>query len=80
MFTGFGPGFGLGFGGFSTFGLTRFGPGFIPGFGFGGFRPGFGFGNFNGINAVGSAISTQSLINTGTATGINQISTPTAIW
>lgn len=59
--------------------------GFFPGFGFGfgginqniGIVPGFGFG---GINAIGSAISSQSLINTGTATGISQISTPTVIF
>lgn len=43
--------------------------------------PGYaGYSSFNGINAIGSAISNQSLINTGTATGIIQTSTPTVIW
>ncbi len=52
-----------------------------PGFGYP--YPGFGYGGYNSINsinAIGSAISNQRLINTGTATGINQISTPTVIW
>lgn len=39
-----------------------------------------GYNSFNGINAVGSAIATQNLINTGTATGINQIANPSVIW
>lgn len=51
---------------------------FVPYYGWGW---GGSFVNSNfGINAIGSAISNQSLINTGVATGINQISTPTVIW
>lgn len=52
-----------------------------PGFGFGyGAVPGFSYGNYNSVNAIGSAISNQSIVNTGSAIGITQISTPTAIW
>ena len=54
-------------------------PGVGPGFGFGGV-PGFGYGSYTGVNAIGSAISNQSLINTGSAIGITQTSTPTVIW
>lgn len=70
--------FGLGFGGINQ------NIGFFPGFGFGGINqsiglvPGFGFGL--GVNAIGSAISNQSLINTGSAIGVSQISTPTVIF
>jgi|SanBayMetagenome_1026888.scaffolds.fasta_scaffold55061_3 hypothetical protein len=39
-----------------------------------------GYNNINSINAIGSAISNQSLINTGSAIGITQTSTPTVIW
>ena len=31
-------------------------------------------------NIIGSAISNQGFVNTGTAIGVNQISTPTVIW
>ncbi len=31
-------------------------------------------------NIIGSAVSTQDFVNTGTAVGVNQISTPTVIW
>jgi hypothetical protein len=31
-------------------------------------------------NIIGSAVSNQRLVNTGTAIGVNQISTPTVIW
>lgn len=47
-----------------------------PQFGYG--YPGYGYGG--SINAIGSAISNQRLINTGTAIGITQTSTPTVIW
>jgi len=51
-----------------------------PFIGYPGFVPGYGYGSFNGINAIGSAISNQSLVNTGNAFGLTQISTPTVIW
>ena len=54
-------------------------PGIGPGFGFYGY-PGVGYGGYGNINAIGSAISNQRLINTGTATGISQISNPSVIW
>lgn len=42
-----------------------------------GYAPyGYGYGS----NIVGSAVANQSLINTGTASGITQIATPTVIW
>ncbi len=49
-----------------------------PSYGFG--YPTWGFGGGYGTNIIGSAIANQSLINTGTATGINQIATPSVIW
>lgn len=60
-------------------------PGIGPGFGYGGYGYGVpggfgGYGSFTGVNAIGSAISTQNLVNTGTAIGVTQTSTPTAIW
>ena len=54
-------------------------PGIGPGFGFGGY-PGYGYGSYTGVNAIGSAISNQSLVNTGSAIGVTQTSTPTVIW
>ena len=71
FYRGFGyPGYGMGFPGF--------GIGY-PGYGIG--YPGYGFGTTSfGANIVGSAIANQSLINTGTATGITQTATPTVIW
>lgn len=44
-----------------------------------GYAP-YGYGYSYGSNIIGSAVANQSLINTGTATGINQIATPTVIW
>lgn len=41
-----------------------------------GFYPGYGYTN----NIIGSAISSQRFVNTGTAIGVNQISTPTVVW
>lgn len=41
-----------------------------------GIYPSWGYTN----NIIGSAISNQQLVNTGTAIGVNQISTPTVIW
>jgi hypothetical protein len=38
-----------------------------------------GYGNYSSNNIIGSAVANQSLINTGTAAGINQIATPTVI-
>jgi|Laugresp1bdmlbsn_1035097.scaffolds.fasta_scaffold06965_3 hypothetical protein len=38
------------------------------------------YGNYYSSNVIGSAISEQSLINTGNMFGVNQISTPTVIW
>ena len=66
---------------FYSYGFPFYRSPFVGSFGFG--YPLFGFGGFNsfgGINAVGSAIANQSLINTGTASGINQIASPTVIW
>jgi len=45
--------------------------------GFGGYP--YGYGGYSS-NVIGSAISNQNLVNTGTAVGVNQISTPTVIW
>jgi len=51
---------------------------------FGGYP--YGYGGYGGYpygyssNIIGSAISNQNLVNTGTAVGVNQISTPTVIW
>lgn len=36
--------------------------------------------SYNANNVIGSAISNQDFVNTGTAVGVNQISTPTVIW
>lgn len=36
--------------------------------------------SYNTSNVIGSAISNQDFVNTGTAVGVNQISTPTVIW
>lgn len=53
--------------------------GFAPGFGWG--YPGFGgFGGFGSSNIIGSAVANQSLVNTGSMLGVNQIATPTVIW
>jgi hypothetical protein len=43
------------------------------------YNPYAGFGSYYGINAIGSQIGYQSLINTGTFTG-NQTFSPTNIW
>jgi hypothetical protein len=48
-----------------------------PNFGYG--YP-YGYGNYSSSNIIGSAIANQSLVNTGTAVGVNQIATPTVIW
>lgn len=63
---------------------------FVGGYGYGLGYPSWGYGggggyggygnNYGGINAVGSAISSQNLINTGSAVGISQISTPSVIF
>jgi hypothetical protein len=36
--------------------------------------------SYNTSNVIGSAVSNQDFVNTGTAVGVNQISTPTVIW
>lgn len=41
--------------------------------------PVYNYGGY-GINAIGSAIANQQLINTGTLTGVTQTAIPTAIW
>lgn len=64
----------------SGWGYPGYGPGYGYGFGYG--YPTWNYGgynSFNGINAVGSAIANQSIVNTGTASGINQIATPSVI-
>jgi hypothetical protein len=48
-----------------------------PAWGYGGVWGGYG--NYSANNIIGSAVANQSLINTGTAAGINQIATPTVI-
>ena len=66
---------------YQNIGFGGFNPGF--GFGFGGINQNIGYGGFGGwggINSIGSAISNQSLINTGSAIGITQTSTPTVIF
>jgi hypothetical protein len=47
-----------------------------------GYGSGFGYGGYGGFgsNIIGSAVANQSLINTGSITGVNQIATPTVIW
>jgi len=60
------------------FGYPGYGFGY-PTWGFGGVGIAGGYGGF-GTNVIGSAIANQSLVNTGTATGINQIATPSVIW
>ena len=58
---------------------SPFAGGFVyPHIGYG--YPGYGYSSVNSINAIGSAISNQRLINTGSAIGITQTSTPTVIW
>ncbi len=42
--------------------------------------PGFNPWSYNANNIIGSAVSNQGFVNTGTAVGVNQISTPTVIW
>lgn len=44
-----------------------------------GYSPGW-YGNYYGSNIIGSAIATNSLVNTGSMLGVNQIATPTVIW
>lgn len=53
-------------------------PVFNPGWGY----PGWNYGGNWGYssNIIGSAVANQSIINTGSATGINQIATPSVIW
>ena len=48
---------------------------------FGGFPYGYPYG-YGGVstNVIGSAIANQSLVNTGSMIGVNQIATPTVIW
>lgn len=41
---------------------------------------GYPYGPVYSSNIIGSAVSDQRLVNTGTAIGVNQISTPTVIW
>ncbi len=57
---------------------------YVGGFGYpyGYGYPNWGFNGYGGYssNIVGSAIVGQSVINTGTAAGINQIATPSVIW
>jgi hypothetical protein len=55
-----------------------FNPYYTP---YGGYGYGGGYGGYNnyGINAIGSQIGYQSLVNTGTFTG-NQTYSPTNIW
>ena len=38
-----------------------------------------GYNNFYGINAIGSAIATNNLINTGSMFGVNQIASASVI-
>jgi len=47
-------------------------------YGYGGYG-GYGYGGYSS-NIIGSAIANQSLVNTGTAIGVNQVATPTVIW
>lgn len=60
------------------------GYGYPYGYGYG--YPAWGFGGTGwrnwgyGSNIIGSAIANQSVINTGTASGIVQTATPTVIW
>ena len=56
---------------------SYFYPYIYPNFGYG--YP-YGYGNYSSSNIIGSAIANQSLVNTGTAVGVNQIATPTVIW
>ena len=55
-----------------------------PYYGFGypyGYGYGYPYGNYGtAINAIGSQFNSQSLINTGVATGVNQIFSPTNIY
>jgi len=41
--------------------------------------PGYGYGGYSGSNFVGSAVGYNSVVNTGIATGINQIANPIVI-
>lgn len=51
-----------------------------PAYGFGYGYP-WGFGGYGySSNIIGSAIANQSLVNTGTISGVSQIATPTVIW
>lgn len=62
---------------YSPFNYRGFGnPFYNPYYGYGGFGSGYGF----GINSIGSQFSSQSLVNTGTYSGSNQIQSPTNIW
>lgn len=55
---------------YRTWGYPIYGFGYPWGFG------SYGYSN----NIIGSAIANQSLINTGTISGVSQIATPTVIW
>jgi hypothetical protein len=63
---------------YSPFIYRGFGsPFYNPYYGYGG----FGMGGYGiGINSIGSQFSSQSLVNTGTYSGSNQIQSPTNIW
>jgi hypothetical protein len=50
-----------------------------PGWSFGYGYPSWGYGGYSS-NVIGSAIANQSVVNTGVASGINQIATPSVIW
>jgi hypothetical protein len=53
-----------------------------PGYGYAYGYPAWNYGGYGGYgtNVIGSAIAGQSVINTGTAAGINQIATPSVIY
>jgi hypothetical protein len=46
-----------------------------PSYGYGGY-PSYGYGGYGGSNFIGSAVGYNSVINTGTAAGINQVANP----
>jgi len=56
-----------------------------PGYGYAAGFPTWNYGGYGGwggygTNVIGSAVVGQSVVNTGTAAGINQIATPSVIW